>query len=82
VGQVMFHIIYPECRKVSEKQMRTWAEDAIANGEIDGPATLSVQELAEQLQDAGEITLSHKLEHKDIDTLIRVIQQEDSWEEF
>lgn len=56
-----FELVYPNEQTISEKKMRQWAEDAIANGEIDGPATLGTVDLAQQMEDAGLITLAHDL---------------------
>lgn len=52
-----FSIVYPEVNTVSDATMRGWAEDAIANGEIDGPASLSVEDLAMQLHREGLISM-------------------------
>jgi len=52
-----FFIVYPEYRNVSEDIMRGWAEDAIANKEIPGPASLPLEDLAAQLNSEGLITL-------------------------
>jgi hypothetical protein len=55
--QKMYHILYPEDRTVAENRIRTWAADAISNGEIEGPWNLDTDTLAKQLDDAGLITL-------------------------
>jgi hypothetical protein len=51
-----FLVTWPEPNQVKEETIRDWAEDAISNGEIDGPASLPTEELARQLHDAGLIT--------------------------
>ena len=52
-----FFIVYPEKRVVSSEEMLSWAKDAIANEEIEGPEDLTVEELALQLSREGLITL-------------------------
>lgn len=58
MAETFYKIVYPEVRNVSESKMRSWASDAIANGEIEGPITLSTSELVDQMNDAGLITSS------------------------
>lgn len=52
----MIRLIYPENRTVSEERILGWAEDAAANGEIEGGFGTDVQEAVRQLEDAGLIT--------------------------
>lgn len=51
------NIVWPDERVVPDDVLLGWAADAVANGEIDGPADLGVDELALQLSHAGLITL-------------------------
>ena len=77
----MFYIIYPEARRISDGRMLAWAEDAIANGEIEGPVTLSVPELANQLEDAGLIELSRGLTEEEFEAkrTQEILEQEMEW---
>ena len=77
----MFYIIYPETRRISDGRMLAWAEDAIANGEIEGPVTLSVPELANQLEDAGLIELSRGLTEEEFEAqrTREILEQEMEW---
>jgi len=52
-----YRIVWPGHSLVTEDKMRGWAEDAIANEEIHGPASLPTDDLAKQLHEAGLITL-------------------------
>ncbi len=51
-----FEIIWPEYRFVSEKQIRTWYGDAVANGEADAGLN-DPEEMASELSSIGHITL-------------------------
>lgn len=51
--KLLFVVARPDAQQVSVEKMQAWALEAIANGEIKGPADLPVEELAQQLHDAG-----------------------------
>jgi hypothetical protein len=56
-----FYIIWPEKRFVAAGEIKTWYEDAVANGEIDseyeGLSDDEVEIMADALHQAGAITL-------------------------
>jgi hypothetical protein len=53
-----FYIVYPEKRWVTAKQIHTWFEDALDNGEIadEYTAAKTAVERAKALDDAGLLT--------------------------
>lgn len=56
------YIVYPECRVVSDEQIRVWFSDAVANGKVAWvrPKLLSsvgIGDMVHVLSDAGIITL-------------------------
>jgi hypothetical protein len=60
-----YRIIYPDVRDVSEKQVRSWLADAIANGQTDNrfgdninPDTVDMDIALQMLNDTGLITFS------------------------
>ena len=55
--EVMFQIIYPETKRVTEKTIRMWFSDAVHNGECEALDTEDVYEMARQLDIDGCITL-------------------------
>lgn len=50
-------IIWPERRIVGEDQIRTWYDDAVANGETDKIDLRDPDEMARELSNIGTITL-------------------------
>lgn len=56
-----FFIVYPEKRVVSAQQIRTWYEDAVANGDYGIELGLNdPREMAATLSSCGHITLARK----------------------
>lgn len=56
-----FKIVYPEPRTVNATLMRSWASDAMANGEIASGLDLDdPRACAEALHESGAITLIHE----------------------
>lgn len=58
-----YHLIYPDDYRPTEKQIRTWYADAIANGEADEPAlnptTDHLDDIVRELNNVGRVTLVH-----------------------
>lgn len=52
----MIQLIYPDCYKVSEERIMSWAEDARLNGETEEEAE-TVDDAIRILQDLGHITV-------------------------
>ena len=52
-----FKVIYPVTRYATEAELRMFAADLIADGEIDGPEDEDIFELIEQMEDTGRITI-------------------------
>lgn len=63
-----YHLIYPDDYRPTEKQLRAWLKDAIANEEVDligdlpccslGEVdTLPIEDVARILNDTGNVTL-------------------------
>lgn len=52
-----FKLLYPERRVVSERQIKTWYSDAVANDEVDDKTCTDVIDMAKELSSAGIITL-------------------------
>ncbi len=59
-GQKYFRITYPESRRVSIDEAWQWVNDALANGEIEGPDSLPIEDLMEQMEQEGKITLVYR----------------------
>lgn len=53
-----YTILYPEARVVSDKQILTWYSDAVANEQVDDAGSVSAEQAASILHEAGLITLS------------------------
>lgn len=70
-----FVVSYPENRVIDEATLRSWASDAVANGEIEGPEDADVLELARQLNDAGDVSL-RPLDGEDPDGLEERLRHE------
>ena len=52
-----FKVIYPVTRYATEAELRMFAADLIADGEIDGPEDEDIFELIEQMENTGRITV-------------------------
>jgi hypothetical protein len=48
---------YPERRLITEDEVMSWAADDIANGDIEGPIDIGIDELVAQMNDSGLVTL-------------------------
>lgn len=59
-----FNVIWPERRRVSEEQICSWYDDAMANGELDDGDYFeeTVNQKAMALHRAGIVTLGHQTE--------------------
>ena len=61
-GSSMFQMIWPDVRRVTEKQVRSWLADAIANEEVDdvgfpiNPDTCDILDALLLLNDTGKFT--------------------------
>lgn len=58
IAMQTFNIVWPEQRRVTASKIIMWADDAIANGEID-PQDVDIEDAescAQALHDAGLIT--------------------------
>lgn len=53
----MFEIIWPEKRWVTTEQIKSWYEDAVANGEAEEIMLNDPEEMARELHSIGAITL-------------------------
>ena len=56
-----YHLIYPDDYRPTEKEIRTWYADAIANDEADEPAlnptTDHLDDIVRELNSIGRVTL-------------------------
>lgn len=50
-------IIWPQRRVVDEEQIRTWYEDAVANGDAEETNLTDPYDMAKELENIGIITL-------------------------
>lgn len=55
---IEYKIIFPQCRWVTEKFIRTQYADAVANGEAELVGLTSIREIMEELQDIGQVTFT------------------------
>jgi len=65
------HIVYPDDYKPTERQVRNWYSDAVANGEIHGslnPDTAELESIVMELHESGLFTFVRPgLYHHEID---------------
>lgn len=52
-----YQIIWPERRMISERQIRVWYSDAVANGDAEETNLTHPDEMAKELENIGIITL-------------------------
>lgn len=52
-----YQIIWPERRMISERQIRVWYSDAVANGDAEEISLTDPYDMAKELENIGIITL-------------------------
>jgi len=57
---IEYNIVYPENRWVSEDTIRMKYGDAVANGEVDYTDLTDIDEIMDELDSAGHMTLTTK----------------------
>ena len=59
---IEYNIVYPEDRWVSEDTIRMWYADAVANSEVDYTDLTDIDEIMDELENAGLVVFSISLE--------------------
>jgi hypothetical protein len=56
--KILYNLVYPERRSVTEDTVRMRYADAVANGEVDYPDLTAIDDIIAELESAGEVTFS------------------------
>lgn len=56
--KILYNLVYPERRSVTEDTIRMWYADACSNGEVDYTDLTEIDDVIAELESAGDVTFA------------------------